>query len=82
MKMRLFQACCLVILGLALKSSPVSARSMLFRDGCIGGYCCGVGEYCYVAGTDTCQSFGCDAIYACGPDLDDAQCDCPGGCIG
>jgi hypothetical protein len=81
MKLRLLQVCCLVILGLALKSSPVNARSMFFRGACTGDQCCAAGEYCWVAGSQTCQSFGCNAIYACGTDDDDAQCDCINGCI-
>jgi hypothetical protein len=73
-KLRLVQVCCLVILGFALKSSPVLAR-----DPCPPDECCGSGEYCFVSGNQHCQDYGCKAALACGDDS--ALCDCEDGCI-
>jgi hypothetical protein len=81
MVMRILQISSLLVLGLVASSSPVDARSMW--DGpCSGRYCtsCSApqpsGQYCWVGGDDGCQDFGCSALYACGPDLEYAQCEC------
>lgn len=81
MKMRMLQVSCLLVLGLAANSSEAAARS-IWEGPCSGQECTDCsdpypsGQYCWVGGLNTCQQYGCRALFACGPDLQEAQCEC------
>jgi hypothetical protein len=83
MTTRIVQISCLLVLGLLASSLRVDARR---DDPCMGKHCTDCwdpepsGNLCWVGPgggiAETCQYYGCDAVYVCGETEECAQCVC------
>jgi hypothetical protein len=82
MRIRMLQISCLLVLGLLTASTSQAGARSMWEGPCSGKNCTDCedpepsGQYCWVAGTNTCQQYGWSAIYACGEELEYAQCEC------